>query len=50
MIMDLSRAKIFIRPGITDLRKAVNGLSTMVQEGMKQDPCFCGARHQNFGP
>ena len=37
MIIDLSRIKIFLHPGSTDLRKAVNGLSTIVQETMKQD-------------
>ena len=35
MILDLSKAKIFIRPGSTDLRKAVNGLSGMVEQQMK---------------
>jgi transposase len=30
--------KIFVRPGSTDLRKAVTGLSGLIQEGMKQDP------------
>jgi len=38
MIIDLSKAKIFLRPGTTDLRKAVNGLSVIVQEDIKQDP------------
>ena len=38
MIFDLSKAKIFLRPGYTDLRKAVNGLSAIIQEGMKEDP------------
>ena len=38
MILDLEKIKIFIRPGQTDLRKAVNGLSVIVQETMKQDP------------
>jgi len=42
MILDLSKVKIFIRPGYTDLRKAVNGLTVIVQEGMKQDP-FSGS-------
>src|SRR5215469_11299141 len=42
MIIDLNKARIFIRPGTTDLRKAVNGLSAMVQEEMKQDP-FSGS-------
>jgi transposase len=38
MILDLEKIKIFIRPGQTDLRKAINGLSVIVQETMKQDP------------
>ena len=42
MIIDLSTARIFVRPGTTDLRKGVNGLSAIVQEEMKQDP-FSGS-------
>jgi transposase len=42
MIFDLSSIKIFIRPGSTDLRKGANGLTVIVQEGMKQDP-FSGS-------
>ena len=42
MIFDLSKARIFVRPGSTDLRKAVNGLSAIVQETMHQDP-FSGS-------
>jgi transposase len=42
MIMDLSKARIFVRPGSTDLRKAINGLSAIVQEKMKEDP-FSGS-------
>ena len=38
MIFDPSKARIFVRPGITDLRKAVNGLSAIVQTDMKEDP------------
>ena len=38
MILDWSKARIFIRPGHTDMRKAVNGLSAMVHEQMGQDP------------
>lgn len=30
--------KIFLRPGKTDFRKSINGLSVMVQEYMKEDP------------
>ena len=42
MTIDLSKARIYLRPGITDLRKAVNGLSVIVQETMKEDP-FSGS-------
>jgi transposase len=38
MILDISKVRVFIRPGATDLRKASNGLTVMVQEEMKQDP------------
>ena len=38
MIPDLSSFRFFIRPGITDLRKAVNGLSVIIQNEMKKDP------------
>ena len=35
MILDLSKTRIFIRPGSTDLRKAVNGLSGIVEQQME---------------
>jgi len=34
MTMDFSKIRIFIRPGHTDLRKAVNGLAVMIEELM----------------
>ena len=42
MIIDLNKTRVFLRPGTTDLRKAVNGLSVIVQEEMKEDP-FSGS-------
>ena len=42
MILDISKVRIFIRPGPTDLRKASNGLTVIVQEEMKEDP-FSGS-------
>jgi transposase len=30
--------RIFLRPGKTDFRKSINGLSVMVQEHMDEDP------------
>jgi hypothetical protein len=38
MIIDLSKARIFIRPGYTDLRKTVNGLSVMIEQQMGREP------------
>ena len=34
----MSNVRKFIRPGNTDLRKLVNGLTRIVQDEMKQDP------------
>jgi len=42
MIIDPSNTKIYIRPGQTDMRKAVNGLTVIVQEAMELDP-FSGS-------
>ena len=42
MIVDLRKVRIYIRPGQTDLRKAVNGLTIIVQEAMELDP-FSGS-------
>ena len=42
MIIDLKQVRVFVRLGTTDLRKAVNGLSVIIQETMKQDP-FSGS-------
>jgi hypothetical protein len=36
--VDLSRVKIYIRPGYTDLRKAVNGLTVIIREEMELNP------------
>ena len=38
MTLDLDKVRIFIRPGQTDLRKAVNGLAVMVEERMGGEP------------
>ncbi|MBT3275996.1 MAG: IS66 family insertion sequence element accessory protein TnpB [Spirochaetales bacterium] len=42
MIIDLKNVSIFVRPGKTDMRKQINGLSILVQEELKLDP-FSGA-------
>ena len=36
------QARVYVAVGVTDLRKAVNGLSILVQQQMRQDP-FGGA-------
>ena len=38
MIIDFTGFRFFIRPGVTDLRKAVNGLTLLVQNEMENDP------------
>jgi transposase len=38
MTIDISKGRIFIRPGYTDLRKAVNGLAVMVEQQMTGEP------------
>ena len=42
MTIDLSKVKIYLRPGHTDMRKAVNGLTAIVQGKMSQD-AFSGS-------
>lgn len=37
MIIDFSRVTISIRPGITDMRKQINGLSVLVEDQMGKD-------------
>lgn len=36
--IDISKIAIYVRPGRTDMRKQINGLSVMVQEEMELDP------------
>lgn len=38
MTVDLNKTRIFLRPGYTDLRKAVNGLAVLVEEQMSGEP------------
>ena len=42
MTIDPCKARIFIRPGHTDMRKAVNGLTAIIEETMGQNP-FSGS-------
>jgi transposase len=38
MTIDLNMTKIFLRPGHTDLRKAVNGLAAIIEQQMEGEP------------
>ena len=38
MTIDLSKVRIFIRPGTTDLRRAANGLAILVEQEMNGEP------------
>ena len=48
MTIDLNKVRIFVRPGITDMRKAANGLAVLVEQEMGGKPfsgdvyLFCG--------
>ncbi len=52
MIFDYTNYRYFIRPGKTDLRKGVNGLSVTVQNIMQNDPfskslfLFCNSKRK----
>ena len=45
MIVDLSHYWFFVRPGKTDLRKGVNGLSVLIQDAMEHD-LFCNGQRR----
>jgi len=38
MTIDFTRVRIFLRPGSTDLRKAVNGLTLLIEAQMNGEP------------
>ena len=38
MFFDVSTVAIYVRPGVTDMRKAINGLSVIAAEQMGADP------------
>jgi transposase len=52
MIIDFEKVGIYVKPGKTDLRKQINGLSVIVQEELKLDPfsgslfLFCNKRRR----
>ena len=37
MLIDLAHTSIYIKPGVTDMRKQINGLAGMVVSEMKKD-------------
>ncbi len=37
MIIDFTNISIFVRPGITDMRKQINGLSVLTEDEMGKD-------------
>lgn len=36
MFIDLEKVSIFVKPGVTDMRKQINGLTVLVEEEMAQ--------------
>ena len=38
MILDFESVDVFIRPGVTDMRKQANGLSIVVEQQMRENP------------
>jgi transposase len=54
MLIDLKEYRFLVKPGITDLRKAINGLTILVQNEMGNDPfskclfLFCNRTRKNL--
>ena len=53
MIVDgIGSVRVYVRPGVTDMRKVINGLSIIVAEQMELDPLsgalflFCNRHHR----
>ena len=38
MILDWTKVRMFVKPGATDMRKQINGLSIIVSEELHMDP------------
>lgn len=38
IVAGIDRVQVYVRPGVTDMRKAINGLSIIVAEQMELDP------------
>ena len=54
MFPDFSKIQIFIKPGSTDMRKAINGLAIMITDDLEADPLsgnlylFCNKQRKNL--
>ena len=54
MIIDLSEYQFYLKPGITDMRKAINGLTLLIQNQMNHSPfskslfLFCNKARKNL--
>ena len=54
MLIDINVVAIYVRPGVTDMRKAINGLSVIAAEQMEKDPLsgslflFCNRHRRNL--
>ncbi len=54
MFIDLSKITIFVRPGATDMRRQINGLSILAESEMKMDSgsgslfMFCSKNRKNL--
>lgn len=54
MVIDFSKVSNFVRPGVTDMRKQINGLSILAEDEMKQDSAsgslflFCSKNRKNL--
>jgi transposase len=54
MFLDLSKISIFVRPGSTDMRSQINGLSVIAESKMKMDSgsgnlfMFCSKNRKNL--
>ena len=54
MFIDVNSVDIYVKPGPTDMRKQINGLSVLVQDELKLDPfsgalfVFCNRRRQRL--
>ncbi len=54
MFIDFTAVSIFVRPGITDMRKQINGLSVLAENEMEKDSgsgslfLFCSRNRKNL--